>query len=74
MDAIEHTASPFHFDAVDPDGEPPLRDDTRSLMSFSELIKPAVNGTVGILKSILKDEYVSRARHLTVRSKNGRSK
>ena len=23
-----------------------------------ELIKPAVNGTVGMLKSILKDEYV----------------
>ncbi|KAF8545719.1 NAD(P)-binding protein [Imleria badia] len=40
MDAIEHTASPFHLNAVDPD----------------ELIKPAVNGTVGILKSILKDE------------------
>ncbi|KAG8220669.1 hypothetical protein J3R82DRAFT_2954 [Butyriboletus roseoflavus] len=39
VDAIEHTASPFHMNAVDPD----------------ELIKPAVNGTVGILKSILKD-------------------
>ncbi|KAF8553162.1 hypothetical protein OG21DRAFT_1510555 [Imleria badia] len=40
MDAIEHTASPFHLNAVDPD----------------ELIKPGINGTVGILKSILKDE------------------
>ncbi|KAF8836359.1 NAD(P)-binding protein [Paxillus ammoniavirescens] len=40
VDAIEHTASPFHMNAVDPD----------------ELIKPAVNGTVGMLKSVLKDE------------------
>ncbi|KAG9310432.1 hypothetical protein JVU11DRAFT_9572 [Chiua virens] len=39
VDAIEHTASPFHMNAIDPD----------------ELIKPAVNGTVGMLKSILKD-------------------
>ncbi|KAH8825680.1 hypothetical protein DL96DRAFT_1609607 [Flagelloscypha sp. PMI_526] len=37
MDAIEHTASPFHLNADDPD----------------ELIKPAVEGTVGILKSTL---------------------
>ncbi|KAH7884064.1 hypothetical protein F5I97DRAFT_1646596 [Phlebopus sp. FC_14] len=40
VDAIEHTASPFHMHARDPD----------------ELIKPAVNGTVGMLKSVLKDE------------------
>ncbi|KAF9232841.1 hypothetical protein BU15DRAFT_67092 [Melanogaster broomeanus] len=40
VDAIEHTASPFHLNAVDPD----------------ELIIPAVNGTVGMLKSVLKDE------------------
>lgn len=40
VDAVEHTASPFHLQANDPD----------------ELIKPAVNGTVGMLKSILKDE------------------
>ncbi|KAG1731354.1 uncharacterized protein EDB91DRAFT_1154692 [Suillus paluster] len=38
VDAIEHTASPFHMNADDPD----------------ELINPAVNGTVGILKSALK--------------------
>lgn len=38
MDAIEHTASPFHLRADDPD----------------ELIRPAVSGTVGILKSTLK--------------------
>ncbi|KAI0777496.1 NAD(P)-binding protein [Trametes elegans] len=35
VDAIEHTASPFHFNAVEPD----------------ELIVPAVHGTTGVLKS-----------------------
>jgi len=39
VDAVEHTASPFRLDADDPD----------------ELVVPAVNGTVGILRSILKD-------------------
>ncbi|TFK47435.1 D-lactaldehyde dehydrogenase [Heliocybe sulcata] len=38
VDAIEHTASPFHFKASEPD----------------ELISPAVKGTVGILNSALK--------------------
>ncbi|KAJ7162469.1 hypothetical protein C8R46DRAFT_348925 [Mycena filopes] len=38
VDAIEHTASPFHLHADDPD----------------ELIIPAIHGTVGILKSALK--------------------
>ncbi|KAG2057424.1 hypothetical protein BDR06DRAFT_1005063 [Suillus hirtellus] len=38
IDAIEHMASPFHMNAYDPD----------------ELIIPAVNGTVGMLKSALK--------------------
>ncbi|KAH9896685.1 NAD(P)-binding protein [Cubamyces lactineus] len=38
VDAIEHTASPFHFRAVEPD----------------ELIVPAVQGTTGILKSAQK--------------------
>ncbi|OJT14835.1 hypothetical protein TRAPUB_8629 [Trametes pubescens] len=38
VDAIEHTASPFHFKAVEPD----------------ELIVPAVHGTTGILQSALK--------------------
>ncbi|KAL6299277.1 NAD-P-binding protein [Sparassis latifolia] len=36
--AIEHTASPFHFNAVEPD----------------ELIGPAVNGTLSVLQSALK--------------------
>ncbi|KZP19766.1 D-lactaldehyde dehydrogenase [Athelia psychrophila] len=37
VDAIEHTASPFHFKCEDPE----------------DLIRPAVDGTVGILKSAL---------------------
>ncbi|KAH8826045.1 hypothetical protein DL96DRAFT_1607040 [Flagelloscypha sp. PMI_526] len=50
VDAIEHTASPFHFNADDPD----------------ELIKPAVDGTVGILKSALK--YAPTAKRVVVTS------
>ncbi|KAJ7692590.1 hypothetical protein B0H17DRAFT_933870, partial [Mycena rosella] len=38
VDAIEHTASPFHLNAIEPD----------------ELITPAINGTLGILRSALK--------------------
>ncbi|KAJ7016547.1 hypothetical protein C8F04DRAFT_1160741 [Mycena alexandri] len=38
VDAIEHTASPYHFQADDP----------------AELIEPAVKGTVGILESARK--------------------
>ncbi|KZT25504.1 D-lactaldehyde dehydrogenase [Neolentinus lepideus HHB14362 ss-1] len=38
VDAIEHTASPFHFKASHPD----------------ELLGPAVKGTVGVLQSALK--------------------
>lgn len=40
VDAVEHIASPVPLEAVDID----------------ELIRPAVNGTVGMLTSILKDE------------------
>jgi len=39
MDAIEHTASPFHNSADDPE----------------ELLGPAIKGTVGILDSVLKN-------------------
>ncbi|KAF7368891.1 D-lactaldehyde dehydrogenase [Mycena venus] len=39
VDAIEHTASPFHLQADDPE---------------VELIRPAIHGTVGILQSALK--------------------
>ncbi|KIO32641.1 hypothetical protein M407DRAFT_100661 [Tulasnella calospora MUT 4182] len=38
VDAVQHTASPFHFKADDP----------------KELIEPAVKGTVGVLESIKK--------------------
>ncbi|KAF8155208.1 NAD-P-binding protein [Mycena galopus ATCC 62051] len=38
VDAIEHTASPFHFEADDP----------------AELLEPAIKGTVGILESARK--------------------
>jgi len=38
IDAILHTASPFHFDAEDPE----------------EIIRPAVDGTLGVLKSAVK--------------------
>ncbi|KAL1751107.1 hypothetical protein FB107DRAFT_222671 [Schizophyllum commune] len=41
VDAVEHTASPFHFRADDP----------------QELIGPAVNGTRSILNSILKNGH-----------------
>ncbi|KAK7472032.1 hypothetical protein VKT23_000143 [Stygiomarasmius scandens] len=39
VDAVEHTASPFHFNADDP----------------QELIGPAVKGTIGILESVIKN-------------------
>ncbi|KAF9047973.1 hypothetical protein BDP27DRAFT_1395161 [Rhodocollybia butyracea] len=44
VDAIEHTASPFHFKADDP----------------KELITPAVNGTISVLKSALSIPSVRR--------------
>ncbi|KAJ3877793.1 D-lactaldehyde dehydrogenase, partial [Lentinula edodes] len=44
VDAIEHTASPFHFKADDP----------------QELIGPAVNGTRSILKSALNNSSIRR--------------
>ena len=40
VDAIEHTASPFHFKVEDP---------------HKDLINPAVNGTLSVLKSALKN-------------------
>ncbi|KZT38290.1 NAD(P)-binding protein [Sistotremastrum suecicum HHB10207 ss-3] len=50
VDAVEHTASPFHYNAPDPQA----------------LIGPAVNGTVGILKSIVK--YGSDVKRVVVTS------
>ncbi|KAF5391121.1 hypothetical protein D9757_003042 [Collybiopsis confluens] len=49
IDAVEHTASPFHFKADDPQGMP-----------FVYLIGPAVNGTLGVLKSALKVSSIKR--------------
>jgi nucleoside-diphosphate-sugar epimerase len=44
VDAVEHTASPFYTDAKDPD----------------ELIKPAVDGTLNILRSVAKNGHKVR--------------
>ena len=44
VDAVVHTASPFHFKVTHP----------------NELIEPAINGTVGVLRSIKKNKYVAR--------------
>ncbi|GJJ13666.1 hypothetical protein Clacol_007922 [Clathrus columnatus] len=52
MDAIEHTASPFHFLADNPD----------------EIIKPAVLGTLNILESALKFGGVSLKRVVVLSS------
>jgi len=40
VDAIEHTASPFHFNVTDP---------------YKDLVDPAVNGTLSVLKSAHKN-------------------
>ncbi|KAL8276994.1 hypothetical protein RQP46_010629 [Phenoliferia psychrophenolica] len=45
VDGIAHTASPFHFNVTDP---------------YKDLINPAVNGTVNILKSALTEPKVKR--------------
>lgn len=59
VDAVEHTASPFHFKANDPNGALlPLIPHVPLLTTLSihtELIGPAVKGTVGILESIKKN-------------------
>ncbi len=55
MDAIAHTASPFHFEADDPNGAHPEITSYYQLILFEELIEPAVHGTVGILESTLKN-------------------
>ncbi|PFH47275.1 hypothetical protein AMATHDRAFT_87804, partial [Amanita thiersii Skay4041] len=58
VEAIQHTASPFHFNADDPKGmciEQYSRFiNTIRACLFTELIDPAVNGTVGILQSASK--------------------
>jgi len=42
VDAVVHTASPFHFKVTHP----------------NELIEPAINGTTGVLRSIKKNKYI----------------
>jgi hypothetical protein len=55
VDAIEHTASPFHYNVDDPQGTLfPSTHLCKALTSTTELIAPAVNGTVSILKSAVK--------------------
>lgn len=55
VDAIEHTASPFHTKGEDPDGKfDDCRDPSSIHGSPAEYIVPAVKGTVGILESALK--------------------
>ena len=62
VDAIEHMASPFHENVDDPEGvfaSTPSASSTsfRSYTSEnSEFIRPAVDGTLGILKSALKNK------------------
>ncbi|KAG8935186.1 methylglyoxal reductase (NADPH-dependent) gre2 [Tulasnella sp. 417] len=58
VDAVQHTASPFHFKADDPQGISgrfnPILCIRADLVSSPELIEPAVKGTVGVLESIKK--------------------
>lgn len=65
VDAIEHTASPFHFKADDPRGmilvtRNDYFDITKTTYLFVELIGPAVDGTLSILKSALSSTSVRR--------------
>jgi hypothetical protein len=55
MDAIEHTASPFHFKGNDPQGNLFLTSKVCESLTFtSDFINPAVNGTLEILQSAQK--------------------
>lgn len=71
VDAIEHTASPFHFKADDPAGESPIAISFPSLIRvprIPELLEPAIKGTVGILESVLKYGSVLFTPSLLLRS------
>jgi nucleoside-diphosphate-sugar epimerase len=50
VDAIAHTASPFHFSSEDP----------------QDFLDPAINGTVGVLKSAIK--YGKRVKRVVITS------
>lgn len=45
VDGVAHTASPFHFNVTDP---------------YTDLINPAVNGTLNLLKSAIKEPKIQR--------------
>ena len=56
VDAIEHTASPFHTNVTEPEGRVPAqRRVLESNRLLSEFFRPAIQGTVGILKSAFKN-------------------
>jgi len=59
IDAIAHTASPFHLHADDPNGgyHPQLINDF-PLTPVPDIIVPAVNGTKNILETAVKNGYV----------------
>ena len=64
VDAIAHTASPYHFRPEGAQGpislwnsESSLFRDMYSTFYEVDLIKPAVQGTLGMLKSALKNGY-----------------
>ncbi|KAG6835826.1 hypothetical protein H0H93_014299 [Arthromyces matolae] len=57
VDAIAHTASPFYLDAASVEGTKNLSEkvQTSPMTPIAELNGPAINGTVSILKSALKN-------------------
>jgi len=52
VDAIEHIASPSHMNGKEPE----------------EMIRPAIDGTIGILKSALKDGSESKVQRIVITS------
>ena len=56
IDAIAHTASPFHYKATEPDGMSNFlwMLTFLAIKTFTDLIVPAVRGTTSILNSALK--------------------
>ena len=69
VDAVEHIASPYRWNAVEPDGtrvfvyNPGMCFDGLS----TELINPAVRGTLGILNSVFKNGRVLHCPHISNR-------
>jgi len=59
IDAIAHTASPFHTHADDPNGDFRVQStDMLPLTPVLDIIEPAVNGTKSILESAVKNGCV----------------